>query len=138
MSKLGKLSTGVIIIGAAGLGIKWWLDNQNPDAATYGTAAPGPTSTPTPQPLASTPQHREVTATGKDEHGTVTSLHGDWGSVSKDEAISDIEADRVHYAVAGGQQLDVVAGPTGKYLRSQADGGTDDNLDALPSPADPE
>lgn len=135
MSKLRKFSTGVIIVGAAGLAVKWWLENQNPDAATYGNAAPRPTSTPAPQPSISTPQHREVTAAGKDENGVVTSLHGDWGSVSKDEAISDIEDGRVSYAVAGGQQLDVVAGATGKYLRSQAD-GLADNLDQLPSPAD--
>ena len=136
MPKLGKFSAGVIVVGAAGLAVKWWLDNQNPDAATYGNAAPRPTSTPASQPSISTPRHREVTAAGKDEHGAITSLHGDWGSVSKDEAISDIEAGRVSYAVAGGQELDVVDGATGKYLRSQAD-GLDDNLDQLPSPADP-
>ncbi len=67
----------------------------------------------------------------------MTSLHGDWGTASKDEAIDDIEAGRASYAVAGGQPLEVVAGATGKYLRSVADGGTADNLDELPDPVDP-
>ena len=77
---------------------------------------------------------REVTATGKDEHGVVASLHGEWGMVSKDEAISDIDAGRASYAVAGGQPLVVVDGSTGKYLRSHADGANADNLDELPNP----
>jgi len=56
------------------------------------------------------------------------------GMVAKVEAISDIEAGRASYAVAGGQTLEVVDGPTGKYLRSHADGDNADNLDQLPNP----
>ena len=128
MGTSAKAVTGIVLIGAAGCGIKWWLDNQKPQDASPDTAWQ-------PRPVApSTPSHREVTATGKDANGTVTSLHGDWGNASKDEAIADIEAGRATYAVAGGQPLDVVAGATGKYLRSVADGGTADNLDELPDP----
>jgi hypothetical protein len=133
MAKKARITTGFIIVGAAGLGIKWWLDNQKLEEAKLDDLrVPRPAVTPTE--FTPTPQHREVTATGKDENGVVVSLHGDWGMVSKDEAISDIEAGRASYAVAGGQTLEVVAGSTGKYLRSQADGGTADNLDELPSP----
>jgi hypothetical protein len=133
MGKTRRITTGFIIVGAAGLGIKWWLDNQKPEEAKLDDLrVPRPAVTPTAS--TATPPHREVAATGKDENGVVASLHGDWGVVSKDEAISDIEAGRASYAVAGGQTLEVVAGPTGKYLRSQADGGTADNLEELPSP----
>jgi hypothetical protein len=133
MAKKLRMTTGFIIVGAAGLGIKWWLDNQNVEEAKLDDLrVPRPAVTPTA--FTPTPPHREVTAAGKDENGAVVSLHGDWGMVSKDEAISDIEAGRASYAVAGGQTLEVVAGSTGKYLRSRADGGTADNLEELPSP----
>lgn len=82
------------------------------------------------------PPRRLVTATGKDGHGAVTTLHGDWGSVDKAEAIADIEAGRLRYAVADGQELSVVEGGSGKYLRSEADGKSTDNLDELPDPSD--
>lgn len=133
MAKKLKITTGLIIVGAAGAGIKWWLDNQKlKEAKLDDLTVPRPAATPTA--FTTTPPHREVTATGKDEHGVVASLHGEWGMVSKDEAISDIEAGRASYAVAGGQTLVVVDGSTGKYLRSHADGDNADNLDELPNP----
>ena len=133
MAKKLKFTTGLAIIGAAGAGIKRWLDNQKlQEAKLDDPKVPRPAATPTVS--TSTPPHREVTATGKDEHGVVVSLHGEWGMVSKDEAISDIDAGRASYAVAGGQALVVVAGSTGKYLRSHADGDNADNLDDLPNP----
>jgi len=133
MAKKLKITTGLIIVGAAGVGIKCWLDSQKAEEAEPDDlTAPRPATTP--EAFDATPQHREVTATGKDEKGVVASLHGEWGTVSKDEAISDIEAGRASYAVAGGQNLVVVDGPTGKYLRSHADGVNADNLDELPSP----
>jgi hypothetical protein len=138
MAKKLKIATGLIIIGAAGGGIKWWLDNQKLEETKLDDLkVPRPAASPTA--FTATPPHREVTATGKDEHGAVASLHGEWGMVSKDEAISDIEAGRASYAVAGGQALVVVDGSTGKYLRSHADGDNADNLDELPNPesADP-
>jgi hypothetical protein len=133
MAKKLKIIAGLIIVGAAGAGIKCWLGNQNLDEAKLDDlSVPPPAATPTA--FTETPPHREVTATGKDEHGVVASLHGEWGMVSKDEAISDIEAGRASYAVTGGQILVVVDGSTGKYLRSHADGGNADNLDELPNP----
>ena len=133
MAKKLKITTGLIIVGAAGAGIKWWLDNQNLEEAKLDDPK-GPRPAATPTASTATPPHREVTATGKDDHGAVVSLHGEWGMVSKDEAISDIEAGRASYAVAGGQTLEVVDGSTGKYLRSHADGDNADNLDELPNP----
>ncbi len=133
MAKKLRIATGLVIVGAVGAGIKWWLDNQKLEEAKLDDLrVPPPAATPTA--VTATPSHREVTATGKDEHGVVASLHGEWGTVSKDEAISDIEAGRASYAVAGGQNLEVVDGSTGKYLRSQADGDDADNLDQLPNP----
>ena len=129
MAKKLKITTGLIIVGAAGAGIKWWLDNQKIEEVKLDDLKVSRPTTST-----ATPPHREVTATGKDEHGVVASLHGEWGMVSKDEAISDIEAGRAFYAVAGGQNLVVVDGPTSKYLRSHADGVNADNLDELPNP----
>lgn len=129
MAKKLKITTGLIIVGVAGAGIKWWLDNQKiEDSKLDDQKVSRPAASP------ATPPHREVTATGKDEHGVVVSLHGEWGMVSKHEAISDIEAGRASYAVTGGQNLVVVDGPTGKYLRSHADGVNADNLDELPNP----
>ena len=121
-------------------------DNQKPQEAKLAEAkrddlrAPRPAATPTeftatPTEFTAAPSHREVTATGNDEHGVVASLHSEWGMVSKDEAISDIEAGRASYAAVGGQPLVVVDGSTGKYLCSHTDGGNADNLDELPNPA---
>jgi len=136
MAKKLKITTGLILVGAGGAGMKWWLDNRKLEEAKLGdSGVPRPAATPTA--FTATPSHREVTATGKDEHGAVVSLHGEWGMVSKDEAIGDIEAGRGSYAVTGGQALVVVDGSTGKYLRSHADGSNADNLDELPDP-DPE
>ena len=133
MAKKLTITTGLVIVGAAGASIKWWLDNQNLEEAKLdGPTGPRPAANPTA--FTATPPHREVTATGKDEHGAVASLHGEWGMVSKDEAIGDIEAGRASYAVAGGQTLEDVVGSTGKYLRSHADGNNADNLDELPNP----
>ena len=104
MAKKMKITTGLIIVGAVGAGIKCWLDNQKPEEAKLDDLrVPPPPLSPTA--FTATPLHREVTATWKDEHGVIASLHGEWGMVSKGEAISDIEAGRASYAVAGGQTL---------------------------------
>jgi hypothetical protein len=79
---------------------------------------------------------RKVTKTGKDADGDITSLCGGWGEASKAMAIGDIEGGRHRYYVAGSGSTEVnihvVKGDTGKYLRTDPDGSTIDNLDELP------
>ena len=79
---------------------------------------------------------RQVTGTGKDADGDITSLCGAWGSVTKATAIAEIDSGTHRYfvAVPGGGQVDVyvVDGPTGRYLRTDPDGRIPDNLDDLP------
>ncbi len=73
--------------------------------------------------------------TGKDPDGDITALCGDWGRRSKAEAISDIENDtHTYYVQAGTRRSDahVVDGTTGKYLRSDPDPSSANNLDNLP------
>lgn len=81
---------------------------------------------------------RYVVRSGKDKDGDITKLcnHGEaWSPRSKADAISDIE-NKVHdYYVSwtDGQKtpIRVVNGTTGKYLRTQRDGATKNNLDDL-------
>jgi len=80
---------------------------------------------------------RIVNATGKDEHGDITSLCNDgqsWSPRSKAGAIADIEGGNIEYRVknSSGPVVDVVGEGTGKYLRSRADATSSDNLDNLP------
>jgi hypothetical protein len=82
---------------------------------------------------------RYVTKTGKDEDGDITKLCNDdaaWSPRSKADAISDID-DRDHeYFVSWPSdeetQIHVVRGATGKYLRTDRDDTTKNNLDDLP------
>lgn len=81
---------------------------------------------------------RRVTRTGKDRDGDIVRLCGSaWGSVSKDQAIADIEYRTHSYYVedARGRRADVqvVKGPTGKYLRTDPNSTCSDNLDNLPN-----
>lgn len=80
---------------------------------------------------------RRVTASGKDAYGDITALCGQWGRVSKVEAIRDIEYGIHRYYVQDiyGRQADVhvVSGPRGKYLRTNPNSACSDNLDSLPN-----
>ena len=80
---------------------------------------------------------RQVTATGKDPDGDITKLCGGWGSASKAQAIGDIESRTHTYYVQqpGTTRVDVhvVDGPSGKYLRSDPDSSSKNNLDNLPN-----
>lgn len=80
---------------------------------------------------------RRVTRTGKDRDGDITSLCGTWGSVTRATAIREIEAPstNTYYVQDGyGRRADVqvVMGPTGKYLRTDPNSSCSDNLDNLP------
>ena len=80
---------------------------------------------------------RRVKRTGKDPDGDITRLCGDWGSATKAQAISHIEG-RIHtYYVqdhlARRADVQVVSGPTGKYLRTDPNSNCSDNLDNLPN-----
>ncbi len=81
---------------------------------------------------------RRVTASGKDRDGDITKLcnHSSWGSVLKASAIQHIETGMYRYYVQqpGTARVDVhvVNGPTGKYLRSDPDPNSINNLDNLP------
>lgn len=81
---------------------------------------------------------RYVTRSGKDKDGDITKLcnHGEaWSPRSKADAISDIENKAHEYYVSwtDGQKtpIRVVNGKSGKYLRTQRDGSTKNNLDDL-------
>ena len=80
---------------------------------------------------------RQVNATGK-SNGDITKLcKGSefWSPRQKADAISDIESGTYRYYVAWPEketEIRVVNGPTGKYLRTDRDNTTRNNLDDLP------
>lgn len=81
---------------------------------------------------------RAVRQTRKDSDGDILALcnSGDyWSPRLKNDVISDIE-NKIHtYHVpwAGGRtEIRVVSGPNGKYLRTDRDDTTNNNLDDLP------
>jgi hypothetical protein len=82
---------------------------------------------------------RAVYKTGKDSYGDIVSLCNDsafWSPRSKSAAISDIESGLHTYHVpwqSGRTEIRVVQGPNGKYLRTDADNTTRNNLDDLPN-----
>ena len=79
---------------------------------------------------------RRVKRTGKDRDGDITRLCGDWGSATKAQVILDIEGRRHTYYVQDHMSrradVQVVNGPTGKYLRTDPNSSCTDNLDNLP------
>lgn len=81
---------------------------------------------------------RRVTRTDKDEDGDITALcnpWADWKRRSKSLAISDIEnGTHRYYVEVGDKEVDihVVNGSTGKYLRTDPDKTSRNNLDDLP------
>lgn len=79
---------------------------------------------------------RAVYRSGKDGAGDITSLCGNFGTVPKATAIQEIEygLHRYHVPLSNGSQarIEVVNGATGKYLRTNWDGTTRNNLDDLP------
>ena len=81
---------------------------------------------------------RRVTKSGKDEDGDITALcnpNESWSPRKKKDAIADIEGNvHTYYVEKGGKRtnIEVVNGPTGKYLRTNADPTSENNLDNLP------
>lgn len=81
---------------------------------------------------------RYVTKTGKDRDGDITRLckSGEiWSPRSKVDAIRDIEGGIHSYHVKWPEKetkISVVNGPNGKYLRTDRDSTTRNNLDDLP------
>lgn len=82
---------------------------------------------------------RAVRKTGKNQDGDIASLCDDgasWSPRSKADAIWDIESGRHTYHVpwtSGRTEIHVVNGTYGKYLRTDRDGSTRNNLDELPN-----
>ena len=82
---------------------------------------------------------RRVTQTGKDGDGDITKLCNpgkDWSPRSKAGAISDIENGTHSYYVqnrVNRSDIHVVDGPSGKYLRSDPESTSTNNLDNLPA-----
>lgn len=81
---------------------------------------------------------RYVTKTGKDQDGDITKLcnaGADWSPRQKAGAISDIESGLheywVNWANSPETKIRVVNGPTGKYLRTDRDSTSRNNLDDL-------
>jgi hypothetical protein len=81
---------------------------------------------------------RRVTHTGKDKDHDITKLCNSaesWSPRMKKDAISDIEAKTHTYYVQWPEkrtEIRVVMGATGKYLRTDRDDTTKNNLDDLP------
>lgn len=79
----------------------------------------------------------QVSHSGKDQYGDITAIgvKGSWQD-SKRVAIANIEsgAGAYHVSWTDGQvtPINVVQGPTGKYLRTRRDGSIGNNLDNLP------
>lgn len=80
---------------------------------------------------------RRVTCASHDMDGDVTHIgnRAEWGVVDKWTAISQIESGTHHYYVCqpgtSPTAIEVIRGPTGKYLRTVADGQPANNLDNL-------
>jgi hypothetical protein len=81
---------------------------------------------------------REVTRSRKDRDGDITALcnpGASWSPRQKRDAINDIESGVHQYFVKVNAQevsINVVKGPTGKYLRTGRDMTSKNNLDDLP------
>lgn len=81
---------------------------------------------------------RQVKQTGKDADGDITALCNageTWSPRLRDDVIADIESGLHSYFVqeAGSRaSVQVVNGPTGKYLRTGPDPAPGNNLDNLP------
>lgn len=80
--------------------------------------------------------HRQVTRTGKDYYGDITSLCGWWGSTGKAAAIREVESRLHSYYVQDRYgrtaSVHVVNGRSGKYLRTDPNANCSDNLSSLP------
>jgi len=83
--------------------------------------------------------HREVTRSRKDQDGDILALctpGQPWSPRQKRDAISDIESRTHSYFVdvtgIGRVDIHVVEGRTGKYLRTDPDKTSRNNLDDLP------
>lgn len=82
---------------------------------------------------------RRVTGSGKDRDGDITHLcnPADWGTTAKAATIQQIESGTHRYYVQqpGTSRVDVrvVQGTTGKFLRSDPDRSSRNNLDNLPN-----
>lgn len=81
---------------------------------------------------------RAIYKSGKDRDGDITKLCSEgeyWSPRSKADAIHDIESGVHTYYVpwkSGRTEIRVVNGPTGKYLRTDRDQTSKNNLDDLP------
>ena len=82
---------------------------------------------------------RYVTKTGKDRDGDITKLCQPgqaWSPRYKSDAINDIESGLheywVNWANSPETKIRVVNGPNGKYLRTDRDATSRNNLDDLP------
>lgn len=80
-------------------------------------------------------EKRQVTCATKDGHGRITHIGGDWGTISSDEAIRNIESGKFHYySICKGKpvKIVVISGKI-KYLRTVPNNKLCDNLDVLPN-----
>ena len=82
---------------------------------------------------------RQVTRTRKNRDGDILALCNtgqSWSPRQKRDAIDDIETSRHSYFVrwenGNRTEIRVVNGPAGKYLRTDRDNTTHNNLDDLP------
>lgn len=82
---------------------------------------------------------RKVTATRKDAQGVIRALcnpEAPWSPLAKNQAIADIDGGKHRYFVAWPDGVKTwirtVPGPSGKYLRTDKDTSTVNNLLDLP------
>ncbi len=83
-------------------------------------------------------KRRRVTQTGKDKDGDIVKLCNPWESWSPrwvSDVISDIEQDDYEYYVKDGDEealIRVIHGASKKYLQTEPDSSSKNNLDNLP------
>ncbi len=70
----------------------------------------------------SSSNRKEVKCVTKDKDGDIIAIGGDWGSISKEEAIKDIESGVCEYYVRNGESAEVLIHVVSKkYLRTDRD-----------------
>lgn len=77
-------------------------------------------------------RRREIKCVSKDRNGNIIAIAGDWGIITVEEAIREINSGTYEYYVNGGIKDVSVHVVSGRYLRTDPDETSVNNLDSLP------
>ncbi|MFZ0566249.1 MAG: DUF3892 domain-containing protein [Chlamydiales bacterium] len=75
---------------------------------------------------------REVKCVKKDEDGDILAIGGDWGLMTREEAIKEIKSGVCEYFVKNGATEVLIHVISDRYLRTSPDSTIKNNLDFLP------